>query len=256
VARLVVREPINRLLVGVAAASLFGCFVDRYEKLDESPRVVAASGGSSGARGNGAVGGDYAVHSGAGAGATESGGLGGDSSLTGGAGGGLQAGGRTSSGGSGGRTGGAAGFAGMAGSAGSPVPCNDASPPLDDPLNCGQCGLECDPGEHCRSGHCCPVGTDWCSTEGGEACIDVTYDPEHCGSCGGTCLVSGKECCLGECVYVATYKHDPMNCGACGNICPEPADYSDACLFWGDCRDPSCGDDGSGVTICNPGDFG
>jgi hypothetical protein len=130
--------------------------------------------------------------------------------------------------------------------------CDPLAPPLEDPLNCGTCGHKCSQDQVCGAGHCCPLGSAWCLTGDGAACIDVTYDSNNCGGCGISCSVSGKECCGGVCVYSITYQYDPKNCGVCGNICPVLGDGSDACQIWGNCKKATCGKNLGGFVVCNP----
>jgi hypothetical protein len=132
------------------------------------------------------------------------------------------------------------------------VDCNTEQPPTNDPMNCGACGHKCAPGERCGAGHCCPIGSAWCPTDGGYACMDITYDPANCGSCGSICNSVGKECCGGQCLSTSSYRSDPNNCGVCGNFCDDPGDDSSACLIFDQCKKASCGDNGKGAIICNP----
>lgn len=56
---------------------------------------------------------------------------------------------------------------------------------LDDPANCGSCGVTCAPGVACKNGKCgCPPGT----TECGDRCVDLASDDANCGACGFACL--------------------------------------------------------------------
>ncbi|MFL5761873.1 MAG: hypothetical protein ACJ789_19410 [Thermomicrobiales bacterium] len=82
--------------------------------------------------------------------------------------------------------------------------CPDSTPP------CG--GTCCQPGLVCAGGVCaCPSGTTDCSG----TCLDLSSDPNNCGSCGFTC--DGLSCCGGTCVDTNS---DPANCGGCGMPCP------------------------------------
>jgi hypothetical protein len=98
---------------------------------------------------------------------------------------------------------------------------------LDDPNNCGDCGIECEWDEFCDLGLCepiCPAGQTLC----GEECFDLQNDPNNCGSCGlqcaleqfcemGVCVCpAGETLCGEECVDL---QNDPNNCGGCGIEC-------------------------------------
>jgi hypothetical protein len=70
----------------------------------------------------------------------------------------------------------------------------------------------------------CDTGEGFC----GGACVDLQYNPSHCGTCGVVCSESdpcrGGVCgcdpgftgCSRRCVDLLT---DPLNCGACGKSC-------------------------------------
>jgi hypothetical protein len=103
-----------------------------------------------------------------------------------------------------------------------------------------------------EAGSACPTGSAWCGGDGGYACIDINYDAQNCGACGKACTGSGTECCNGVCVAAASYATDPNNCGVCGNVCPAPSDDSDACLFFDQCKKPTCNADFRGTIVCNP----
>ena len=98
---------------------------------------------------------------------------------------------------------------------------------LDDPSNCGQCGIACSQGAACVAGVCqlqCGANHSIC----GGACIDETSDPNNCGSCGnscgssvpcvgGVCSCAGNQSdCAGFCVDETS---DNSNCGGCDTVC-------------------------------------
>jgi hypothetical protein len=70
-----------------------------------------------------------------------------------------------------------------------------------------------------------------CETCGGEACVDLMTDPDHCGECDSPCpdgiLCESGECscpegtslCGDQCINLAS---DPANCGECGESCVDP----------------------------------
>lgn len=91
-----------------------------------------------------------------------------------------------------------------------------------------------------------------CETCGGELCIDIDADPQHCGDCGigcppgvacmeGECACpEGTSVCEGECVDPES---DPSHCGGCD----QPCDEGLFCLF-GECSE-GCG----GLAECDGG---
>jgi hypothetical protein len=116
---------------------------------------------------------------------------------------------------------------------------------LTDPDHCGDCGVQCGPGEFCSNGTCvCPEGQTQC----GSGCVDLLADPLHCGACGTecgvdqfcsegdcACLDAGLAICDGTCVDLQT---DDLNCGACGVAC----DWDQYCGS-GTCQDVCPGQD-------------
>jgi hypothetical protein len=116
--------------------------------------------------------------------------------------------------------------------------CGNTCMELDDPNNCGACGVSCGTGA-CNGDHCCGPGQAVC----GNQCTEVFLDPNNCGACGHVCgngQCAGGECCpegftaCGDlCVNL---KSNTLNCGACGGSCT---------LLGHSCQD--------GVCKCNPG---
>lgn len=79
----------------------------------------------------------------------------------------------------------------------------------------------------------CPVAQATCNG----TCVDLTNNPDHCGSCTKACTVDqvcGNSVCSSSCPSdqmdcsgtCADLTHDPNNCGACGKVC----DSSDTCV--------------------------
>jgi hypothetical protein len=84
-----------------------------------------------------------------------------------------------------------------------------------------------------------------CETCGGDACVDLETDPQHCGACDNVCPVGvpcnagscvcpeGQEICTGACVDTQS---DPQNCGRCGSPCAP-----DEVCWMGVCADTCAG---------------
>ncbi len=143
---------------------------------------------------------------------------------------------------------------------------------LDDPANCGGCGLACKPGEICWQGACgCPPGFTECAGD----CRRIEDDPVNCGACGTTCglpdpdagaaawpcgevgkippnvgpACSNSACGLGcyggmaDCNQnwcddgcETSLLSDRKNCGVCGNECaPDQQCVAGRCM----CGDPA-----------------
>jgi hypothetical protein len=85
--------------------------------------------------------------------------------------------------------------------------CTDT---VDDPENCGACGIACTATEACLTSQCaCRPGLKAC----GNACDDLLHDPANCGACGHVCGVF-QRCTDGVCSQGAT------GCGANRTFCP------------------------------------
>ncbi|MBX3216091.1 MAG: hypothetical protein KF850_28885 [Labilithrix sp.] len=93
-----------------------------------------------------------------------------------------------------------------------------------DPMNCGVCGNECNPGDACIEGRCgCPAGFTSCNGR----CVDLSTNDLNCGECGRACPFIPEDGPFAGCELID--KHAQAKClnGVCGNL---------ACqLGWGDC---------------------
>ncbi len=68
--------------------------------------------------------------------------------------------------------------------------------------NCGACGTACAADtEWCTTGHCCAVGTAYCSS----SCTDILSDKNNCGTCGNVCGSSTPVCSAGKCTTAIIY---------------------------------------------------
>ena len=79
--------------------------------------------------------------------------------------------------------------------------------PSDQRCNEGLCVPGCD----VSAGKLCPGALTCCDT----TCIDLTNDPQHCGSCPNSCPASDT-CCGGHCSGLMSTISD---CGGCGRSC-------------------------------------
>ena len=125
--------------------------------------------------------------------------------------------------------------------------------------HCGRCGEECDSDQTCTAGSCvgecqaeCDPGLELCVetqclcrpgfTRCGSKCVDLEWDPSHCGGCPDSCsnvCVEGEcadTCDEGEgtsCDGVCTdFESDPLHCGDCDTMC----DADELCID-SECRD-------------------
>ncbi|MEM7606038.1 MAG: hypothetical protein AAF411_11855 [Myxococcota bacterium] len=129
------------------------------------------------------------------------------------------------------------------------------TPVQSNPLNCGDCGVECDPTETCDDGRCRPASScDRGQTDcGGDiGCTDTDTNNDACGNCSTRCE-DGEVCTRGACtpsecedptpdrcndVCVDT-NNDRANCGSCNTECGDGES----------CRDGACVA-GCGGTVC------
>lgn len=123
-----------------------------------------------------------------------------------------------------------------------------------DMLNCGRCGVECNPNPTrgsttCQLGECmlaCDDGFGDCDMDGSEwdtnGCEESLMTAAHCGSCGGACSTDSPICDIDTCVDTcpdgtdlcdggtcADLQTSVSNCGTCGNDCPDGPNASPIC---------------------------
>src|SRR5262245_45106248 len=66
---------------------------------------------------------------------------------------------------------------------------------MNDPANCGGCGLACPGSLACINGTCgCPMPLSNC----GNVCVDENVDGNNCGACGSSCQ-PGTVCSMAAC---------------------------------------------------------
>jgi hypothetical protein len=137
------------------------------------------------------------------------------------------------------------------------------------PMNCGNCGNQCQYGPHstpiCTNGNCaivCDTGYADCNHMAQDGCeIHTDGDPMNCGMCGHACSTNHatETCTAGLCSIVtcqsgwsdcnkdpsdgceANTQTDPLNCGTCGTICTTQNGT------------PACSQGMCVVGSCNPG---
>jgi hypothetical protein len=129
--------------------------------------------------------------------------------------------------------------------------CTDGGLCLDlrlDSHNCGSCGNVCPPMYNCDIRHAGPVddagaqcasidcglGLTPCAVATGFSCVDLSNDPQNCGSCANACPLgytcAGSHCVnscdggLAPCSYSTGFicvdvQSDSRNCGACALTC-------------------------------------
>jgi hypothetical protein len=134
---------------------------------------------------------------------------------------------------------------------------------MNDPANCGMCGLQCGAGKYCMQGTCmtggapadggaisCPAAYMACYPPAAPAyCANFSVDTQNCGGCGkacpggwactnGTCQPPGDggttiSCSAGQTAcdntYCADTMNDPANCGLCHNQCDGGACIAGGC---------------------------
>ncbi len=84
----------------------------------------------------------------------------------------------------------------------------------------------------------------------GETCVDVKFDPNHCGACGRVCRGAESACVDGVCACPvgqrlcggACVASDARNCGACGVTCSGATPFCDGRACVASALPPSCAD--------------
>jgi hypothetical protein len=126
-----------------------------------------------------------------------------------------------------------------------------------DSASCGRCGIACDRGLDCVTGHCearsCAkqmAATSCLASEGGRGaccrgeCVDQTTwmrDAANCGGCGHACA-PGLACEHGACTDPATGAPPAWNCFERGHTCPEES----FCVIDA-CYPKACGGESDGM---------
>lgn len=136
---------------------------------------------------------------------------------------------------------------------------------IDDPKNCGGCGIQCSDAnmetvtcQNVCNGVCWPGFADCNGNKKADGCeTDLDNDLHNCGACGNVCgtntvcvsarcvsaCENGHSLCKGTCVDTAS---DSDNCGACGNVCGHDAKCVGA-------RCVSCAAVGAGIYLPSTG---
>jgi len=99
-----------------------------------------------------------------------------------------------------------------------------------DPLNCGDCDVECPGGQRCADGACCTPSPETCN--GSDDDCDGEIDEGRGTDLGCT---DGESCSEGSCACIAMCggscvdtRSDAAHCGECGNACPSGLDCVDS----------------------------
>lgn len=128
----------------------------------------------------------------------------------------------------------------------------------------GTCRPGCERDDQCGGSRTCDTQSHTCVclswlTDCDGACVDLSTDEAHCGSCGRTCapeaICEASTClcptgldCDGVCADVA---QDPAHCGRCEIACaPGEICEKGTCTPPPDCRTEGC----TGLTWCDPTD--
>ncbi|MBQ8036868.1 MAG: hypothetical protein IJ268_07745 [Proteobacteria bacterium] len=127
--------------------------------------------------------------------------------------------------------------------------------------NCGACGHACREAEHCgpfqNDMAClCQNGTPCTGTCCSGVCVELAFNPNHCGTCSNACA-TGQMCSMGLCTCPAglTRCEDEdtcidtssniEHCGRCNHPCPDASDLrfhmTDSFCSYGKC-DGKCSD--------------
>jgi hypothetical protein len=130
--------------------------------------------------------------------------------------------------------------------------------------NCGACGTACNEVCHTKPSSTtleqvcdCPPGLTWC----GNACVDTTNDPHHCGSCAGDCLGPWEDghgspvCVDSQCSYKCNAGYADCNKQLPDGCEVDTQNYPDHC---GSCShrcgpNQRCGNGECQVKDCAPG---
>jgi hypothetical protein len=93
--------------------------------------------------------------------------------------------------------------------------------------NCGECGIQCVPGQYCFNSQCqpCESPQSVCTSDGIDRCVNLQTDRNNCGFCGNVCPKSPTSplrdfiCQSGECVCTGTICANQRCCPAGFSVC-------------------------------------
>ncbi|HTS38900.1 MAG TPA: DNRLRE domain-containing protein [Candidatus Solibacter sp.] len=110
---------------------------------------------------------------------------------------------------------------------------------LNDPANCGSCGIACTNNQPCNNGSCGQASCSGGQTSCNGVCTSTNTDVNNCGACGKVCAANNSvPACVGGLCQISAcntgfadcntsaadgcevnLQSDNNNCGACGHAC-------------------------------------